>query len=65
MLTALTVGWIGRGKMGRPMSQRVSQAGARVLVSSRNRTVVDEMVGAGLESMPSRAQPLTVPTLSC
>jgi 3-hydroxyisobutyrate dehydrogenase-like beta-hydroxyacid dehydrogenase len=64
MLTALTVGWIGRGKMGRPMS-RVSQAGARVLVSSRNRTVVDEMVGAGLESMPSRAQPLTVPTLSC
>src|SRR5271169_2657880 len=48
MLNDLTVGWIGLGHMGKPMSLRLHQAGARVWVTSRNRAAVDEMVGHGL-----------------
>jgi 3-hydroxyisobutyrate dehydrogenase-like beta-hydroxyacid dehydrogenase len=48
MLKDLTVGWVGLGRMGKPMSLRLHNAGARVCVTSRNRVVVDEMVGHGL-----------------
>jgi 3-hydroxyisobutyrate dehydrogenase-like beta-hydroxyacid dehydrogenase len=53
MLKDLTVGWIGLGKVGRPMSQRIYNAGARVFVNSRNQAAVDEMVGYGLQSVTS------------
>jgi 3-hydroxyisobutyrate dehydrogenase-like beta-hydroxyacid dehydrogenase len=48
MLTDLTVGWVGLGRMGKPMSLRLHKAGARVCAASRTRSAVDEMVGHGL-----------------
>src|SRR5271170_1841931 len=48
MLKHLTVGWVGLGNMGRPMSLRLHQAGAQVLVTSRNRASVDQMISRGL-----------------
>ena len=48
MLKNMNIGWVGLGNMGRPMSLRLYRAGAQVLVTSRNRASVDEMVGHGL-----------------
>jgi len=53
MLKDLSVGWIGLGKMGRPMSQLICKAGARVFVNSRNLAAVDEMVGYGMQAVTS------------
>lgn len=53
MLKDLTVGWVGLGRMGKPMSLRLHKAGARVCVTSRNRAAVDEMVSHGLVSAES------------
>jgi len=51
MLKNLTIGWVGLGNMGRPMSLRVHRAGAQLFVSSRNRAAVDEMVRHGLHGV--------------
>ena len=48
MLTDVTVGWIGLGKMGRPMSKRLHDAGMRVLVNSRNQQTIHEVAAQGL-----------------
>lgn len=53
MLSNLRVGWIGLGKMGRPMSHRIFKAGARVFVNTRNQAAVNEMVGHGMQSAAS------------
>ena len=43
-----TIGFIGLGLMGRPMSLNLKKAGARLIVHNRSRPVVDEMVAAGM-----------------
>jgi 3-hydroxyisobutyrate dehydrogenase-like beta-hydroxyacid dehydrogenase len=53
VLADLAVGWIGLGKMGRPMSQRLHRESARVYVNSRNRRAVDEMIALGLQGVAS------------
>jgi 3-hydroxyisobutyrate dehydrogenase-like beta-hydroxyacid dehydrogenase len=53
MLNDLIIGWVGLGRMGRPMSLRLHKAGATVFVTSRNRATVDEMVAHGLHSAES------------
>jgi len=53
MLKDMTVGWVGLGNMGRPMSLRLHKAGAQVLVTSRKRATVDEMVSHGLRAAES------------
>jgi 3-hydroxyisobutyrate dehydrogenase-like beta-hydroxyacid dehydrogenase len=51
MLRSVTVGWVGLGNMGRPMSLRLHRAGARVFVTSRNRLAVQEMERVGLRGV--------------
>jgi len=48
MLQDMTVGWVGLGNMGRPMSLRLHKAGAQVFVTSRKRAAVEEMMSHGL-----------------
>jgi 3-hydroxyisobutyrate dehydrogenase-like beta-hydroxyacid dehydrogenase len=43
-----TIGFIGLGLMGQPMSLNLKKAGARLIVHNRSRPVVDEMVAAGM-----------------
>jgi 3-hydroxyisobutyrate dehydrogenase/2-hydroxy-3-oxopropionate reductase len=43
-------GFIGLGKMGKPMSQRLMQAGYEVVVHNRSRGVVDELVAEGAKA---------------
>lgn len=49
-----TIGFIGLGKMGRPMTRRLLAAGYTVTVHNRSRTVVDELAAEG-------ARPATSP----
>ena len=44
------VGCIGLGIMGRPMALNLIKAGCAIMVSDINRTVVDELIGAGAET---------------
>jgi len=44
----LTVGFIGLGLMGRPMSLNLMKAGAKIVVHSRSRGPVDEMATLGM-----------------
>lgn len=43
-----TVGFIGLGLMGRPMSLNLKKAGARLIVHNRSRPAVDEMAAEGM-----------------
>ncbi len=43
-----TIGFIGLGLMGRPMSLNLKKAGARLIVHNRSRPVVDEMAAEGM-----------------
>ena len=47
-LDGITVGFIGLGLMGRPMSLNLMKAGARLVVHSRSRGPVDEMAAKGM-----------------
>jgi len=47
-LAGSTVGFIGLGLMGRPMSLNLRRAGADLVIHNRSRGVVDELAGPGV-----------------
>ncbi len=50
-----TIGFIGLGVMGKPMAQNLLKAGHRLIVHSRSRGPVDELVAAGAAAASSSA----------
>jgi 2-hydroxy-3-oxopropionate reductase len=50
-----TIGFIGLGVMGKPMAQHLIKAGHRLIVHSRSRGPVDELVAAGAAAASSPA----------
>ncbi len=50
-----TVGFIGLGRMGKPMALNLLSAGFEVVVASRSRPPIDELVAAGAEEATSLA----------
>ncbi|MFQ5755074.1 MAG: NAD(P)-dependent oxidoreductase [Acidiferrobacterales bacterium] len=52
-LSATTIGFIGLGLMGRPMSLNLKRAGAQLVIFNRNRRVVDELAALGMTSADS------------
>ena len=50
-----TVGFIGLGVMGKPMAKNLLKAGHRLVVHSRSRAPVDEVVAAGATAAASPA----------
>src|SRR5512145_1250623 len=50
---AQAIGFIGLGIMGRPMARNLLKAGYPLLVHSRSRTPVDELVAAGAKAADS------------
>lgn len=50
-----TVGFIGLGRMGKPMALNLLSAGFEVVVASRSRPPIDELVAAGAEEAASLA----------
>ena len=50
------VGFIGLGKMGRPMTQQLLKAGFEVTVHNRSRGVVDELAREGATPASSPAE---------
>lgn len=51
----VTVGFVGLGRMGKPMALNLLRAGFSVLVSSRSRPPVEALVAAGAEEAASLA----------
>lgn len=47
-LSATTIGFIGLGLMGRPMSLNLKRAGAQLVIYNRSRRVVDELAAFGM-----------------
>jgi 2-hydroxy-3-oxopropionate reductase len=52
-LAGSTIGFIGLGLMGRPMSLNLQRAGAHLVIHNRSRAVVDELAAAGMEAAAS------------
>lgn len=52
-LSDITIGFIGLGLMGRPISLNLHRAGAELIIYNRSRGVVDELVGVGIEAATS------------
>jgi len=52
----MNVGFIGLGKMGRPMTRHLLDAGFAVTVHSRTRAAVDELVAAGAHPASTPAE---------
>ncbi|MGH2461687.1 MAG: NAD(P)-dependent oxidoreductase [Chloroflexota bacterium] len=52
----MNVGFIGLGKMGRPMTRHLLDAGFTVTVHSRTRAAVDELVAAGARPASTPAE---------
>lgn len=52
-LSGITIGFIGLGLMGRPISLNLHRAGAKLIIYNRSRGVVDELVGVGIEAATS------------
>src|ERR1700737_4695096 len=52
----MQAGFIGLGKMGRPMTQRLLAAGYTVHVFNRSRAAVDDLVSEGATAADSAAQ---------
>ena len=50
------IGFIGLGVMGRPMAKHLVAKGHRVVVHSRSRAPVDDLVAAGATAAPSLAE---------
>jgi len=46
-MTAMTIGWLGTGRMGAAMSRRLVDAGKHVTVWNRTRSKTDDLAGAG------------------
>src|SRR5260221_6316162 len=55
-MMAEQIGFIGLGVMGRPMAKHLVAKGHRVVVHSRSRAPVDELVAAGATAAPSSAE---------
>jgi len=55
----MRVGFIGLGKMGKPMAANLMKAGFDVVVHNRSRAVVEELATAGAESATSPAEVVT------
>jgi 2-hydroxy-3-oxopropionate reductase len=53
---AETIGFIGLGVMGKPMAKHLVAAGHRVVVHTRSRGAVDELVAAGATAAASPAE---------
>lgn len=51
-----TIGFIGLGLMGRPMAKNLLKAGHALVVTSRSRGPVDDLVAAGARAAPSPAE---------
>ena len=51
----MNVGFIGLGKMGRPMTVNLLKAGHRVTVNNRSQGAVTELTGAGAAAAPTPA----------
>jgi 2-hydroxy-3-oxopropionate reductase len=51
-----TIGFIGLGIMGKPMALNLIKAGHRLVVHSRSRKPVDELVAAGATSAATPAE---------
>lgn len=52
-LSGITIGFIGLGLMGRPISLNLHRAGAELIIYNRSRGIVDELVGVGIEAATS------------
>ena len=52
-LSGITIGFVGLGLMGRPMSLHLHRAGAELVIYHRSRGVVDELVGVRIEAAAS------------
>ena len=52
----MTVGFIGLGLMGKPMAKNLLKAGYSLVVHSRSRGPVDELVALGAHAQPSPAE---------
>lgn len=52
----MNLGFIGLGKMGRPMTLQLLKAGHKVTVHNRSRAVVDELAGQGATPAASPAE---------
>jgi 2-hydroxy-3-oxopropionate reductase len=50
------IGFVGLGVMGRPMAKHLVAKGHRVVVHSRSRAPVDDLVAAGATAAPSAAE---------
>ena len=55
MAITTTIGFVGLGRMGKPMALNLLRAGFGVVVASRSRPPVEEVVGAGAEEAASLA----------
>lgn len=51
-----TIGFIGLGRMGKPMARNLLAAGRRLVVHNRSREAVDELVAAGATAAASPRQ---------
>jgi 3-hydroxyisobutyrate dehydrogenase len=51
-----TVGFIGLGKMGRPMSRNIMQGGYPLIVANRSQSVVQELVAEGATAAATPAE---------
>jgi len=60
-----TVGFIGLGKMGRPMSLNILKAGYPLIVSNRSRRVVDEVAGHGARAAAGSAEVVANAEIIC
>ena len=54
--TGLRVGFIGLGLMGKPMAKNLLAAGNHLMVASRSRGPVDELVAAGASAATGLAE---------
>ncbi len=52
----LTVGYIGLGRMGKPIARNIHKAGFPLIVHNRSRAVVDELVAEGASAAASPAE---------
>jgi 2-hydroxy-3-oxopropionate reductase len=57
------IGFIGLGVMGRPMAKHLVAKGHRVVVHSRSRAPVDDLVAAGATAAPSSAEVARLSTI--
>jgi 3-hydroxyisobutyrate dehydrogenase len=55
-MAELTVGFIGLGKMGRPMARNILDKGFSLTVSNRSRWVVDDLAAAGAAAAATPAE---------